>query len=226
MFCRLKSATVLGVAASIIEIEVDLKKGLPLQSIVGLPDTAVKEAKERVSAAIRNSGYQFPLGSLTINLAPADIGQIIREALSLYREAHKDIKLIFEDSKKAPVFNLDREQMKRVMINLIENAIEAIGGKGEVFVGLDYDSDLRMVRIEIADQGKGISPENKTRLFEPYFSTKKQGTGLGLAIVNSREPKDFPISISKLPNRGPEAPPTLMTKVMPIDFNASPSGLA
>jgi magnesium chelatase family protein len=73
MFCRLKSATVLGVSSSIIDIEVDLKKGLPLQSIVGLPDTAVKEAKERVNAAIRNSGYTFPLGKLTINLAPADI---------------------------------------------------------------------------------------------------------------------------------------------------------
>ena len=119
------------------------------------------------------------------NLAPADIGQIISEALSLYREAHKDINLIFEDPKNVPTFNLDREQIKRVMINLLENAIEAIDGKGEVFVGLYYDSDLRMVRIEIADQGEGISPENKTRLFEPYFSTKKQGTGLGLAIVNT-----------------------------------------
>ncbi len=73
MFCRLKSATVLGVSSSIIDIEVDLKKGLPQQSIVGLPDTAVKEAKERVNAAIRNSGYKVPLGQLTINLAPADI---------------------------------------------------------------------------------------------------------------------------------------------------------
>ena len=76
MFCRLNSATVLGIAASIIEIEVDLKKGLPFQSIVGLPDTAVKEAKERVSSAIRNSGFQFPLGSLTINLAPADLRKV------------------------------------------------------------------------------------------------------------------------------------------------------
>ncbi len=76
MFCRLNSATVLGIDASIIEIEVDLKKGMPLQSIVGLPDTAVKEARERVSAAIRNSGFQFPLGSLTINLAPADLRKV------------------------------------------------------------------------------------------------------------------------------------------------------
>lgn len=71
MFCRLKSATTLGIEALVIDIEVDLKKGLPSQTIVGLPDPAVREAKERVHSAIRNSGYDFPLGSLTINLAPA-----------------------------------------------------------------------------------------------------------------------------------------------------------
>ncbi|MBW1850552.1 MAG: HAMP domain-containing protein [Deltaproteobacteria bacterium] len=119
------------------------------------------------------------------NPAPADICQIIKEALSLYREAHKNVKLIFNDSKEVPVFDLDREQIKRVMINLLDNAIEAIGGKGEVLIDLDYDDILRMVRIEVADQGKRISPAHKARLFEPYFSTKKQGTGLGLAIVNT-----------------------------------------
>jgi len=73
MFYRIKSATIIGVDASIIEVEVDLKKGLPQQTIVGLPDPAVKEARERVNSAIRNSGFDFPLGRLTINLAPADI---------------------------------------------------------------------------------------------------------------------------------------------------------
>ncbi|MBW1901140.1 MAG: HAMP domain-containing protein [Deltaproteobacteria bacterium] len=119
------------------------------------------------------------------NPAPADIRQIIEEALSIYREAHKDIKLIFNAPKQVPVFNLDREQIKRVMINLLDNAIEAIGGKGEVVIELSYDDVLRIVRVEVADHGKGISPEHMARLFEPYFSTKKQGTGLGLAIVNS-----------------------------------------
>ncbi|NQT55537.1 MAG: HAMP domain-containing protein [Desulfobacteraceae bacterium] len=119
------------------------------------------------------------------NLAPADIRRIIEEALSVYREAHKDVKLVFRDSKTVPVFNLDREQMKRVMINLLDNAIEAIDNEGEVVIGLDYDKVLGIVRIEVADNGRGISPENKARLFEPYFSTKKQGTGLGLAIVNT-----------------------------------------
>jgi two-component system nitrogen regulation sensor histidine kinase NtrY len=119
------------------------------------------------------------------NLAPADIRRIIEEALSVYREAHQDVKLVFKDSKTVPVFNLDREQMKRVMINLLDNAIEAIDGEGKVVIGLDYDKVLGIVKIEVTDNGRGISPENKARLFEPYFSTKKQGTGLGLAIVNT-----------------------------------------
>ncbi len=76
MFFRLHSATLSGVYASVIDVEVDLKKGLPAQVIVGLPDPAVREARERVSAAIRNSGYEFPLGSLTVNLAPAELKKV------------------------------------------------------------------------------------------------------------------------------------------------------
>ncbi len=76
MFFKLHSATLNGVYASIIDVEVDLKKGLPGQAIVGLPDPAVREARERVSAAIRNSGYEFPLGSLTVNLAPASLKKV------------------------------------------------------------------------------------------------------------------------------------------------------
>ena len=73
MFSRIKSATVVGVNSLIIEVEVDIKKGFPVNIIVGMVDTAVKEAKERVNSAIRNSGYEYPLGRLTVNLAPADV---------------------------------------------------------------------------------------------------------------------------------------------------------
>lgn len=116
---------------------------------------------------------------------PADIRQIIEEALSLYREAHQNVEFVFQETREVPVFNLDREQIKRAMINLLDNAIEAMNGAGRVVVDLDYDKVLQMVRIQVADNGRGISPENKSMLFEPYFSTKKQGTGLGLAIVST-----------------------------------------
>ncbi len=119
------------------------------------------------------------------NLGPADLRPIIEEALSIFREAHKDVSFVFNVNQEVPTFNLDREQIKRMMINLLDNAIEATEGKGKVFIDLGYDDVLGIVRIEVADQGKGISPEHRARLFEPYFSTKKQGTGLGLAIVNT-----------------------------------------
>ena len=119
------------------------------------------------------------------NPAPSDIVKIIGEALSLYREAHKDVSFVFNHLGEAPIFNLDREQIRRVMINLLDNAIEATGGHGEVVIDLTYDNVLKMVRIEVADNGRGIDSQNKARLFEPYFSTKKHGTGLGLAIVST-----------------------------------------
>lgn len=73
MLAKLHSVAVTGVEAHLLDVEVDLSQGLPGTTIVGLPDTAVKEAKDRVKAAVNNSGYQFPVRKLTINLAPADI---------------------------------------------------------------------------------------------------------------------------------------------------------
>ncbi len=119
------------------------------------------------------------------NPAPGDLNLVIVEAVSLYREAHKDVKILFHGSDGIPVFNIDKAQMKRVMINLLDNAIAAIDGDGEIVIGLSHDPSLQMVTIEVADNGKGIPDEHKHRLFEPYFSTKKHGTGLGLAIVNT-----------------------------------------
>lgn len=120
-----------------------------------------------------------------LNPNPEDINQIIKEAVGLYQEIQKDIKVIFHDISGIPIFKMDREQIKRVMINLLDNAIAAIEGNGEVVVNVSYDKENEMVRIEIADNGMGIPPYDKLRIFEPYFSTKKHGTGLGLAIVNT-----------------------------------------
>ncbi len=73
MIARIHSASYQGIDASAVEVEVDVSLGLPRLAVVGLPDQAVKESKERVRAAIKNSGYPFPSRKITINLAPADV---------------------------------------------------------------------------------------------------------------------------------------------------------
>ena len=73
MLAKILSSAVIGIDAYIVEVEVDISQGLPSFATVGLPEGAVRESKERVKAAIKNSGYQFPSDRITVNLAPADI---------------------------------------------------------------------------------------------------------------------------------------------------------
>jgi two-component system nitrogen regulation sensor histidine kinase NtrY len=121
-------------------------------------------------------------------LAPGDLTGISEEALGLYRGAHPDIDFELEIETNIPIFDLDREQMSRVLINLMENAVAAVRDrdeKGQIVVRLSYDEILKIVRLEVEDNGVGVPSEHRLRLFEPYFSTKKGGTGLGLAIVST-----------------------------------------
>ena len=73
MLAKVISCAVIGLEGIIVEVEVDISPGLPSFTIVGLPDAAVQEAKERVRAAIRNSGFTFPMKRIVVNLAPADL---------------------------------------------------------------------------------------------------------------------------------------------------------
>src|SRR4030065_505214 len=73
MLAKVLSCAVVGLDGAVVEVEVDIASGLPAFYIVGLPDTAVQEAKERVRSAVRNSGLQFPQRRITVNLAPADL---------------------------------------------------------------------------------------------------------------------------------------------------------
>jgi two-component system nitrogen regulation sensor histidine kinase NtrY len=121
-------------------------------------------------------------------LAPGDLNQIAEETITLFRSAHPDIFFELEDEGGVPVFDLDREQISRVLINLLDNAVAAVmetTPSGQVTVRLSYDDILKIVRLEVEDSGPGVPPEYRLRLFEPYFSTKKGGTGLGLAIVST-----------------------------------------
>ena len=120
-------------------------------------------------------------------LKPNDLNGILKEALTLYDEAHRHIRFVLNVDEELPPILLDRDQIKRVVINLLDNAVAAIEGDGEGVVELStsYDSQLKMVTFTVSDTGHGISAEDRPRLFEPYFSRKKSGTGLGLAIVNT-----------------------------------------
>jgi len=118
------------------------------------------------------------------NPTPDHLNEIIKETLVLFQENHRQVNFEFIP-QDLPVFNIDRDQMKRVLINLIKNSLAAIGEEGEIKIQTSYDSKLQTVRLEVSDDGCGIPDEDKQRLFEPYYSTKKSGTGLGLTIVNA-----------------------------------------
>ena len=128
-----------------------------------------------------SSFARFP----TANPEPCDLPPIIEETIALYKEGHQNVTFKISIADDIPILNLDRQQIKQAMINLVDNAIAAIKNRGNVFIALTHDPILNMVRIEVSDNGTGISDENKTRLFEPNFSTKKSGMGLGLTIVSS-----------------------------------------
>jgi len=119
------------------------------------------------------------------NPTPCDLSSIIRETIALYKEGHEKIffNAIIQDD--IPLLNIDRQQIKQAMINLVDNAVAAIKDHGTIVIKVEYDFTLKIARIEVSDDGAGISEEDKARLFEPDFSTKKTGSGLGLTIVNT-----------------------------------------
>jgi two-component system, NtrC family, nitrogen regulation sensor histidine kinase NtrY len=116
---------------------------------------------------------------------PTNLNEILQEALTLYQEAHRSITFTIFTDETIPLIQLDRDQIKRVLINLLDNAVAAIDDKGSISIESSYDKELKMATFTVTDSGHGITPEDRSRLFEPYFSTKKSGTGLGLAIVNT-----------------------------------------
>ncbi|MCK5071462.1 MAG: HAMP domain-containing protein [Desulfocapsa sp.] len=120
-----------------------------------------------------------------INLAPADITALINETLFLYKKAHGEISFNVDCKDTIPTFSFDSEQIKRCFINLFDNAVAVLPEGGTIDILLFLDDDEESIFIQVCDSGPGITEDDKLRLFEPYFSTKKTGTGLGLAIVST-----------------------------------------
>jgi two-component system nitrogen regulation sensor histidine kinase NtrY len=165
------------------------------------------------------------------------LNKTIDEALELYRIAHRELQFRFDQDPYLPDIKFDPDQIKRVLINLLDNAVAAVqdSNTGRIAVRTQYDSLLKLVRVSVLDNGMGIPEADRDRVFEPYFSTKEHGTGLGLSIVKrivedhngfirafANEPGGTKVII-ELPAIDPEASVPFVSRV-PSNATADKSG--
>jgi len=114
---------------------------------------------------------------------PTDLHALLEDALALYRGLFTDVEIRAHFTGPLPKVSVDPEQLRRVIINLVDNAIEAMARQGAIDVETEHDAAHSVVRIVIANNGPGIPQAEREKLFLPYYSTKQRGSGLGLAIV-------------------------------------------
>ena len=116
---------------------------------------------------------------------PGDLNTVIKEVARIYQTGlPENVDLKLELDENLPSLPLDREQLRRAFTNLIDNAAASIEGVGTITLRTAYQPDNQLIRAEVIDDGAGVPDEVRSRLFEPYTSTKEGGTGLGLTIVN------------------------------------------
>jgi two-component system, NtrC family, nitrogen regulation sensor histidine kinase NtrY len=115
---------------------------------------------------------------------PTALHKIIDDILISYSEHDKNLKIKKSFDPNLGAIHIDPEQIHRVFINLFENATDAIQDGGTISISTRVLQIEKLVRIEFSDDGAGISPDHRDKLFLPHFTTKNRGTGLGLAIVN------------------------------------------
>ena len=114
---------------------------------------------------------------------PTDLHALVDDVLALYRGLVADVVFTRRYGDGVPRVSVDPEQMRRVLLNLIDNAIEAMDRRGTIEIETAHDPANSLVRLVVADDGPGIPPGDREKLFLPYYSTKQRGSGLGLAIV-------------------------------------------
>ena len=119
----------------------------------------------------------------TPKAVPTDLSQLLSDALVLYQGLLPGVTIERRFDPAVAEVRLDPEQLKRVIINLVDNAIEAMNRKGTLVIETALDRPQGVVRIVVADDGPGIPEAEREKLFLPYYSTKGRGSGLGLAIV-------------------------------------------
>ena len=115
---------------------------------------------------------------------PTDVRPLVDGVAGLYRESHPALTIVTRHAEDLPLVDVDPDHIKRAVLNLVDNAVEAVTGTGVVTIETDYAADSGRVRLIVADNGPGIPTEDRDKLFLPYFSTKAAGMGLGLPIVS------------------------------------------
>jgi len=119
-------------------------------------------------------------------LASGNLNEVVEQSIALYDDRFADVRIQLDLAENMPNASYDNEQMRRVFVNLIDNAIESFDeaqSKKQISIKTFFDQARDLIVAEISDNGSGIPPSDFQKLFQPYFSTKGRGTGLGLAIV-------------------------------------------
>jgi two-component system nitrogen regulation sensor histidine kinase GlnL len=184
-------------------------------------DVMIREA-DRLTSLLEQI---LTLGSpAPAQLEGLNIHQVIQEVLLLVRESPgaKGVRIECDFDPTLPPIWGDARQLKQVLLNLVGNALDALGGSGIVTLTTRMETDFhivrgprghaRLIRVEVTDNGPGIAAEHLPHIFDPFFSTKTQGTGLGLAISH-RIASEHGGSLRALPHprRG-----TIMTLNLPV----------
>ena len=151
-------------------------------------DAIFRESTEQILRQVdilrRIAGEFSSYGRLQrLDLAPRPVGACVGETVAAYRGGAGAVT--FDDASDGAHARVDADALRKVLANLVENALEATDGSGPVTVRCERTVDPACVVVTVRDHGPGLSDEAAERLFEPYFSTKTTGTGLGLAICRS-----------------------------------------
>ncbi len=126
-----------------------------------------------------------------LNPTPGDLNPLVEETVATFRDANLGVEFGLALASALPQIAIDRDALKRALVNLLENAVNAAvganpnGARPRIDVRTAVDAQSGVVTLEVNDNGPGIPPAMRSRIFEPYFSTRKGGTGLGLAIVSA-----------------------------------------
>src|SRR5881296_1807151 len=157
--------------------KLDGAKGAELQESVEVARAEINRLDSIISQFLRAIRPTRP------QLRPENINSIVEEAVRFLAPEIKDRDIVVEQELRSdlPLLELDRDQMKQAFYNVIKNSFEAMKSRGILRIRTDMDESHVIVRF--TDTGGGISAENLSRVFEPYFTTKTSGTGLGLLIV-------------------------------------------